>query len=271
LKPIKFNPNDPKLWKDYNPHERAVDYVDGKNQTSILISNNNRRTWSNEEIREKRTSKIREVKKEYALSLQEKKNCYIDSFGPQRNNGLYKELSKKYGINIHYVSHIASNFYKTVSDEEHEKNLATWNKQFGSFGIWRLHSPGQNLLSIYDKHYKNNKIPPSAIFHIRFFMQTASATEIRNYLLPWTNNEWLRFPTGKIRNGSYISYRKKQYPWLKQGNGQIFEFTDMESFYQFIKKYYGKSLTKEYARQVLRGSAVKEDGPMVGWFFEKIK
>jgi hypothetical protein len=35
LKPIKFNPNDPKLWKDFDPTEQAEDFVDGKSQGDI--------------------------------------------------------------------------------------------------------------------------------------------------------------------------------------------------------------------------------------------
>lgn len=32
----KFNPNDPSLWKDYNPFEKPEEYVGGKSETHII-------------------------------------------------------------------------------------------------------------------------------------------------------------------------------------------------------------------------------------------
>lgn len=32
----KFNPNDPSLWKDYNPFEKPKEYVGGKSETHII-------------------------------------------------------------------------------------------------------------------------------------------------------------------------------------------------------------------------------------------
>ena len=42
MKPIKFNPNDPKLWKDFDPTEQADEFVDGKSQGNINRATANR-------------------------------------------------------------------------------------------------------------------------------------------------------------------------------------------------------------------------------------
>lgn len=42
MKPIKFNPNDPKLWKDFDPTEQAEEFVDGKSQGDINRGTANR-------------------------------------------------------------------------------------------------------------------------------------------------------------------------------------------------------------------------------------
>jgi len=42
LKPIKFNPNDPKLWKDFDPTEQAEEFVDNKDEIRIQRGARNR-------------------------------------------------------------------------------------------------------------------------------------------------------------------------------------------------------------------------------------
>jgi len=41
-KKMKFNPNDPKHWKDFDPFARATEYIDGKSEKSVQISRANR-------------------------------------------------------------------------------------------------------------------------------------------------------------------------------------------------------------------------------------
>lgn len=39
---MKFDPNDPKHWKDFDPFAKATEYVDGKSEKSVQISRANR-------------------------------------------------------------------------------------------------------------------------------------------------------------------------------------------------------------------------------------
>lgn len=243
-----------------------------KTDTSVLISTNNKRTWANPEIRKKRSQGIKKTRqKNGSLTDEQKLKCYEETFGPDKNNGLYEKLSKKYSVGINYINHIGSNFENIVSKEIHEKNLQEWNEKYGFFGHWKIYSPGINLLGEYDAHWKNNMIPPSAIFYIRFELANASPKEIRDYLKPWTNNDILKYPDGRIANARYIGFRKKQYSFLTEEIGEVFDFHSMEEIHIFLKKFYGNNLTRTYTHQILRGSRIKEDGPMVGWMFEKIK
>lgn len=244
-----------------------------KSDTSILISNNNRRTWLNQDVRTKRSAGIKKAKQESGITLTDAQRLeiYNLSFQPNRNTNLYAELSEKYNISIDYVNHICSNSIRIVTDQQHKINLSNWEKQFGFFGHWRLHSPGKNLLKYYDKHYEKNMIPPSVIFHIRYKMSHCSPKEIRDYLLPWTNNRYFKNNKGGIENGRYINYRKKMYPWLINEDGQFYDIESMDRFHQFVKQFYGNNLTRSYAHQILNGSRIKEDGPMTAWMFEKIK
>lgn len=38
---MKFNPNDPKHWKDFDPFAKAEEFVDGKSETNIKRAKNN--------------------------------------------------------------------------------------------------------------------------------------------------------------------------------------------------------------------------------------
>ena len=53
LKPINFNPNNPKLWKDFDPTEQAEEFVDNKSETFIRRSLAHKKKYEDIEIKEK--------------------------------------------------------------------------------------------------------------------------------------------------------------------------------------------------------------------------
>ena len=61
MKPIKFNPNDPKLWKDFDPTEQAEDFVDGKSQSDINRGTANRIKAQDPEFQKKRLDGLSKV------------------------------------------------------------------------------------------------------------------------------------------------------------------------------------------------------------------
>lgn len=244
-----------------------------KSDTSVAISRNNKISWRNPEIRQRRSEGIQKTKIENGcLSKEEKHKIYLETFQKDRKNGkLYIKLAKKYNVSVNFIQHIATNINKTVTDEQHQKNLEEWEENFGIFGEWELSSPGKDLIKDYDKIWKDNKVPPSAIYHIRFVMKDPTPEKIRNYLLPWTDNEILRHKNGKVANGRYINYRTKQYPFLTDKKSQKFKFKKLADFHLFLEKMYGHTIDKMYVHQILQQNEIRMTGPMTGWRFKKIK
>ena len=86
MKPIKFNPNDPKLWKDFNPSEQAEEFVDGKSQAHINRASKNRDRSKNPILENERIEALRN-----AVNTPEWKQ-------KQKDNG--KIISEKYLADI---------------------------------------------------------------------------------------------------------------------------------------------------------------------------
>lgn len=55
MKQIKFNPNDPKLWKNYDPNEKSEAFVGNKDETAIKRQRSLRLAYENIELREKQS------------------------------------------------------------------------------------------------------------------------------------------------------------------------------------------------------------------------
>jgi hypothetical protein len=75
MKPIKFNPNDPKLWTDFDPTERAEEFVDGKSQIQIERIRLNKRITETVEWKEANTKGLDKRRQLYNLSEQQKKSA----------------------------------------------------------------------------------------------------------------------------------------------------------------------------------------------------
>lgn len=63
---MKFNPNDPKHWKDFDPFEKAEEYVDGKSEAYIARAKSNtykRGVKDSDETRRKKSLAHMGVKK----------------------------------------------------------------------------------------------------------------------------------------------------------------------------------------------------------------
>ena len=158
-----------------------------RDTTSLKISENNRRTWANPNVSNKRSSSIKQAKKDAGACPNELyEQIYLNSFGSDRRDG-YVDTARKFlkskGFDFHKdrVYHIINNGLNTVDVETHEQNISKWEKTFG-FGVWEITSPGVDLLEEYDIVWGDNKFPPSVIYHIRFNMSTCSPKEIRDYL-----------------------------------------------------------------------------------------
>jgi hypothetical protein len=76
MKPIKFNPNDPKLWKDFDPTERAEEFVNNRSESDI--------------------QRIVSLRKSYEImDPQILINRAEKIINNRNNNGWYEKVSKK--------------------------------------------------------------------------------------------------------------------------------------------------------------------------------
>lgn len=61
MKPIKFNPNDPKLWKDFDPTEKSKEFIDDKSEGDIKRISKNRIRSTNPILEEQRITALQEA------------------------------------------------------------------------------------------------------------------------------------------------------------------------------------------------------------------
>ena len=256
--------------------------TDGKLSQSASSTANNKRTWADPKIRKKRTEHIIKSKQEQgAVPHWVIEGIYKGSWGDDRRTDYIDTVIKKYSEYLknvvnqrEYLVHVINNSKKSVSKKQHKKNLEDWNDQW--FGTWLVYSPGKDLLEDYDDCFnqgsitgnaKRCHIAPSVIYHIRFNMKESTPKEIRDYLLPWTNGEYLKSRDGtRVENGRYLNYRNKQYPYLTDENGTVTEFTNRKDLENWLCKMLNKKSLSSNTRfwQILE-KPVKELGPLAGY------
>ena len=278
MTPNKFNPNDPSLWRDFDPFEKSDEYIDGKSEMSIKVALNNRRTWADPDVKLKRQAGIKQAKRDAGSCPPEVyMEVYSNSWGADRRDGYVanaRKFLKSKGFDFHKdrVYQIITNGLNTVDENTHKQNTVEWEKKFG-FGVWEVTSPGVDLLPEYDKVWNENLVPPSVVWHIRFNMTNSSPKEVRDYLLPWTNGDYYRSADGtRVENGRYINLRKKSFPFLTDQPSQYAVFDDREKFTEWLRvKMKRKTLTTTYLHQILhRESEIKQVGELSGYRIRKV-
>jgi len=249
-----------------------------RDTTSFKISENNRRTWANTNVSNKRSLSIKQAKKDAGSCPPEiYMEVYLNSLGADRRDG-YVDNARKFlkskGFNFHKdrVYQIITNGLNTVSDDTHKQNMIEWEKNFG-FGVWEVTSPGIDLLEEYDKVWSESLVPPSVVWHIRFNMTNSTPKEIRDYLLPWTNGDYYKSADGtRVENGRYIDIRKKRFPFLTDQPSHYAIFDDREKLTEWLRvKMNRKTLNNVYLHQILnRESEIKQVGELSGFRIRKL-
>lgn len=246
--------------------------------TGLKISENNKRTWANPAVKNKRSVSIKKQKQlNGACPPELYLEVYSNSWDADRRDGYVanaRKFLKSKGFDFHKdrVYHIITNGLNTVDETTHKQNTVEWEKKFG-FGVWEVTSPGVDLLPEYDKVWSENLVPPSVVWHIRFNMANSSPKEVRDYLLPWTNGDYYRSSDGKrVENGRYINLRKKSFPFLTDQPSQYAIFDDREKFTEWLRvKMKRKTLTNTYLHQILnRESEIKQVGELSGYRIRKV-
>lgn len=246
--------------------------------TGNKIAENNKRTWANSAVKEKRQTAIKKAKQENGACPPELyEEVYWKSWGDDRRDGYVadaRKFLKSKGFDFHKdrVYQIITNGLNTVDEKTHKQNTNEWKKIHG-FGVWEVTSPGVDLLAEYDTTWKDNLVPPSVVWHIRFNMKNASPKEIRDYLLPWTNGDYYRSSDGsRVENGRYLNLRNKVFPFLTDKKSQYAVFDDKEALIEWLRvKMKRKTLSNVYLHQILnRGNNIKMVGELSGYRIRKV-
>lgn len=270
-----FNDTVNELFSDLNlPDDLEIK----RETTSLKISENNKRTWANGDVSNKRSVAIRKSKRDAGSCPPEIYiEVYQNSWGVDRRDGYVvnaRKFLKSKGFDFHKdrVFKIITNGLNTVDGNTHKQNTVEWEKKFG-FGEWEITSPGIDLLEEYDKVWSENLVPPSVVWHVRFKMANSTPKEIRDYLLPWTNGDYYRSADGtRVENGRYIDIRKKRFPFLTDQPSQYAIFDDREKLTEWLRvKMKRKILTNIYLHQIIgRDNEIKMVGELSGFRIRKI-
>jgi hypothetical protein len=193
LTPSKFNPNNPSLWKDFDPFASELTYVDGKSERYINVSKANRIKAQDPDWKEARDrststpeykaslkagkekfwqnapeSHRRHIAKKAAdanltfSSKEQAEEIFWKCWAEDRGEKLYKKLAKEYNVSFHgIISLVRGNFNKTihlycpVSYEKLEEMKADWEQRYKSITIVAVR-PGYEHLDNYDRLYRES-------------------------------------------------------------------------------------------------------------------
>jgi len=233
-----------------------IDNTELKNATMrSKVRANNRRTWNNPAVRERRSKGI---KKAYSGKVKETKRLWNQIYdeawsillnSDRTKTSVIEEFSLKYDLHIAVIANI---IYKNrhISQTKHKKNMTAWQN---TANIWEceFQSPGPELLDDYDLAYNNADrygiIPPSIVYNVRFNMSDVPAPELREYLLPWTKTIQVEVKSGRVRNGYYIKVRKNKFKFLTTQPSKKYSCNSFEDVQTVLKLMLGKTLNRQQA------------------------
>jgi len=181
----KFNPNDPKYWKDFDPSENSTHtFIDNKDEGYVVRAKNNRvRAQDPERIKKisefnKKNSKFKDPAiREKSRKIKQDNGSYIspeiaapiycdpEFWGKDRYYGASRKMAEKYNITEARAHAIRDNEYRFEPVEKHEYWLSEWRATVAV--RWCISTPGSEWLDLYDEQFEN-AIPPSKIFEARF-------------------------------------------------------------------------------------------------------
>lgn len=163
----KFNPNDPSIWKDFDPFkEDDLNWDGDQNRPSV---------------RKRPISLYRNIYKKF----------YVEHISKEDIRDIYKDVtSKDLKAEIHSITRTNFPEYKAVYDlcrydrQYHEETVLAyldWRKQedYENKPVYLFRSPGNDLLDFYDQMIEKSKYgraqskdglkyAPSHIYHLRF-------------------------------------------------------------------------------------------------------
>ena len=99
---MKFNPNDPKYWKDFDPFSKAINFIDGKSEATIARERANRlkkgRKDSDEAKHKKSIAHTGKKRPEHSAKLSGRRKPDFSKLMKGKQTGALNAMSKTYII-----------------------------------------------------------------------------------------------------------------------------------------------------------------------------
>lgn len=255
----KFNPNDPSLWKDYNPFEEEDLTWDGDKREQDVDSKKSKYP----------ISLWRQIYKEYFEDNVERVEL-VQIYGEEMRSGIYRITSMDDFDAVYKLVRYKKPYHQRMIRQKKE-----WQEQWDRENkrVYLFRSPGKDLLEFYDQKINESqygratskdgqKYLPSHIYHLRFEKEydtdyiksfvkkhynrnidTAEANKVWR-LYPWlTDKDHYYFATDTLSNLSQ---------WINTG-------TNLEGHFHQVGEYVGWSMVYETGTKWLDNSKSIEE------------
>lgn len=279
----KFNPNDPKYWKDFDPLENSsTTFVDNKDEGYVVRAKNNRvRAQDPERIKKisefnKKNSQFKNPAiREKSRKIKQDNGTYIspeiaapiycdpEFWSKDRYYGAGRKMAEKYNITEARAHAIRDNEYGFEPVEKHEYWISVWRQTVAV--RWCISTPGPEWLDIYDSQFIS-AITPSEIYKARFESDDPVDFLLTNY--PGR----LSAKTIKGVKDAYSKRVKTSFPFLTTTPSQKHIFHSRADAARWCMENYGQTKSFEIGIGLLYDSdtpTVFQRGKLAGFVFYK--
>jgi len=135
-----------------------------------------------------------------------------------------------------------------------------------------VHSPGKDLLYIYDKHatVKNKTFLPSTIYHYRYEHEYPNFNDLNDryntYIKPGKNDylkERLSYVFESSANAYYVNSINRKYPWLTTAKSKSYEFDNLLEVRKFFDEHLGININV-YEQDLEKEHIINEYCKLIG-------
>ena len=190
----KFNPNDPSLWKDYNPFEEEDLTWDGDKREQDVDSKKSKYP----------ISLWRQIYKEYFEDNVERADL-VKIYGEEMKTGIYRITSMDDFDDVYKLVRYKKPYHQRMIRQKKE-----WQEQWDRENkpVYLFRTPGKDLLAFYDEQIKESpreeRYLPSDIYHLRY-EKTWDPDYIKSFVKKHYNKDIDTAECGRVW---------RMFPWL---------------------------------------------------------
>ena len=163
---------------------------------------------------------------------------------PDRLNGYSKRIAKRHRVDYTALVEVVNKGTRggrpIIPVEEYEKKCEKWKLEIATKYV--VYTPGVELLPIYDEYNSKylgksiaSKVPPSAVYDLRFNYKNPSTKIIRDRLKKY-------FPKDAKRDSGQWRRDVKKFQFLCKDKSKMHIFYTKKELYTWLNKNYGTKL-----------------------------